>query len=70
MRGEEVEKQKVMATPHPQFSSDLSWAGWTDKGYGQGDISPKKLSDHHLDTGCLPPLDWTGALQGWVDRHY
>lgn len=44
MRGEEVEKQKVMATPCPQFSSDLSWAGQTDKSYGQGDASPKKLS--------------------------
>lgn len=30
-----------------------------DKGYGQGDTSPKQLSGHHLDTGSLPPLDCT-----------
>lgn len=33
--------------------------GRMDKGYGQGDTSPKQLSGHHLDTGSLPPLDCT-----------
>lgn len=50
----------------------LSWPflGKMDKGYDQGDASPKKLSGHHLYTGSLPPLDWTEAFQGWVGRHY
>lgn len=61
-------RREPRETQHPELSTNLFQAVWTEARDKMTDPSPKKLSGHlHLDTRSLPPLDRTGLLlQGWV----